>query len=362
MQHKITQNVNTGKGQSRHPLSSGAYFDARHESTHTSNIDTSEYTPMRAAALVKPAQRRRIRHEKPAKITVYADMITVKYPDYANGVIDRDRTFSGGGIRGNICGFSRASRKRMIEFMAKVRNYGDMYFVTMTYDDMSWLQKHDDHHSDFEAFRRRFERAFPNFRAIWRVEVKERLSGILKGNNVPHFHLLVFTNRRDSDEDKEANEQGLQAWGVGAWGEILHAENPSFTTYGFHVNQVRSRKHAYSYVSKYIAKMDEDGIEAGRRWGRIGQFDTTSSESLVLSDDEALEFKRMVRKWLKNRNKEFQRKLARTRNCTGYSIFGLGDTLQNGTNAGLFSLFSRMVIQAKFDVGERIAREAGKGD
>ena len=288
-------------------------------------------------------------------------MLKVTSPDSLNGKMDRRTDFAGGGIRGDIVGFSRASRKRMIEFMAKVRNQGDMYFVTMTYDDMSWLLKHDDHHSDFEAFRRRFERAFPNWSAIWRVEVKERQTGALQGQNVPHFHLLVFTHRSDDDETKEAHAHGLQAWGVSAWGQILQAENPHFQNYGFHVQPVRNRKHAYSYVSKYIGKVDDDRIQAGRRWGRIGDFDTSCSETITLTDDEAIAFKRLVKRWLRNRNKGFSRRFNRGGKVSGYTVFGLGDTETEGTLRDMFGGYNQFIVEVKRQSHCQREQERGYG-
>jgi len=265
----------------------------------------------------------------------------------------------GGGIRGDIVGFSRAARKRMIEFMAKVRDEGDMYFVTMTYDDMSWLIKSNAHHDDFEAFRRRFERAFPNWKAIWRVEVKERKSGILTGQNVPHFHLLVFTGRHDDEQTQEAHAMGLQAWGVSAWGQILQTENSHFQEYGFHVSPVRNRKHAYSYVSKYIGKQDNDTIPCGRRWGRIGKFDTSHSETLTITEDEAIAFKRLVKRWLKNRNPKFAKRFAKVQSGAGFSVFGLGDCMYTTQHFGILCGYDQFIVEVRRQSAEREQRERG---
>lgn len=343
-------------------LSSGAYFDSQYENTHTARTTSDEHSSAWNIQRVTSAQNRRIRHEQPNKITVYADMIKVSMPEAINGVRDRDRSNAGGGIRGDVVGFSRASRKRMLEFMAKVRDQGDMYFVTMTYDDDSWLFKHDDHHADFEAFRRRFERAFPNWKAIWRVEVKERKSGKLLDSRVPHFHLLVFTGRNDDDETKEANAVGLQAWGISAWGNILQAENPHFEKYGFHCTVVRSRKHAYSYVSKYIGKCDEDDISCGRRWGRIGKFDCSYSETITLTDDEAVYFKRLVKRWLRNRNKGYASRFSKQAKSQGYTVFGIGDTGSDGVMHGLFGGYNQFIVEVTRWSAEKGQRERGVGD
>lgn len=349
-------------------LSSPAYFPASPKSLKhrlKRNPDIRQYTARRALGMVQPAQNRRIPHEQPAHVAIHRDMIKMTMPDYANGKKARP-----GADRGVIRGFSRASRKRMIEFMASIRGAtGDMYFVTMTYDDWSWLRKPTDHHDDFEAFRKRFERAFPNWRAIWRVEVKTRQSGILTGSKVPHFHLLIFTGRNDDDATKEANSEGFRAWGVRVWGEILQTQNPSFEKYGYHVTPVRSRKHAASYVSKYIGKVDDDDISCGRRWGRIGQFDTRSSERVLLAYDEAIELKRLIRRWLRNKGaatppptnpKEYKkwlqrlkasRKLAanfaRYQAASGFTVFGLGDGALESADALLWHGAAQLIEAAK---------------
>ena len=358
----VAQQVAAVKSALRQDLSTVAYFAVKHENTHTPGLVSSEYTSQRNMRRVKPSQTRRIKHVKPVKIAVYADMIKVSIPDEINGKVSRRTDFSGGGIRGNISGFSRASRKRMIEFMAKIRNDGDMYFITMTYDDWSWLKKSDDHHNDFEAFRKRFERAFPNWKAIWRVEIKERLSGILTGSKVPHFHLLVFTGRNDDEDTKTAYSEGLRVWGIENWGAIIQPESDYFEDYGFHVTPVRNRKMAYSYVAKYIGKQDNDNISCGRRWGRIGQFDCGASEIIFLSEDETLELRRLVRKWLKRRQPKFAKRYAKMSVSSGFTVFGLGDTGQNEKRYTLSGGAYSIIWAAKDIIANKRTEERGYGD
>lgn len=289
-------------------------------------------------------------------------MITAKIPDYANGSKLRNTEYANGGIRGNVSGFSRASRKRMIELMAKVRNTGDILFLTLTYDDMAWLVKSDDHHADFEAFRRRFERAFPHWRAIWRIEVKQRKSGMLRSMHVPHFHLLVFTGR--TDDANEKNVESFRAWGADAWQAITKSKTPAHLLYGFHVTRLRNRRMAHSYVSKYIGKRDDDGMEIGRRWGRIGRFNTTASEEFLLSDDENVEFKRIVRRWLKTRTKSraFVKTWCRKPSSVGYTVFGLGDTIDGTTSIELMPPVAVFIAEAKRRCRENAERGRGYGD
>lgn len=340
-------------------LSGVAYSPVSTKVQHKPHTTRETHTARWNMVHVTPAQTRRIALEKPYKVTAYADMLKVETLPVENGVIERDSSRRGGGIRGTVSGFSKASRKRMIEFMAKVRNQGTMLFLTLTYDDMAWLVKSDAHHSDLEAFRKRFERAYPTWCALWRVEVKTRKSGILEGQDVPHFHMLIWTNEQHGDPDRCAAL--FWKWGNVAWHEITGSAAPEHLEYGFHVTALKSRKHAYSYVSKYVAKEDDDTLEIGRRWGRIGNFDTSAGEVFRFNQDEYIEFRRLVKRWLRNRSTHYSRRFARQSSNKGCSVFGLGDTSAGHTNGSLFGVCWQAVTAAKCAAGERTRKRDGAG-
>lgn len=358
----VTHSGKSDKGQSRHPLTSGAYFDAKHENTHTPNPNISEYTSQSAMRLIHPAQKRRILHDKPAKISVYADMVKVSYPDYANGRVERDKSHTGGGIRGNIAGFSRASRKRMLEFMARVRDKASMLFLTMTYPDDYPPDDPEAWHADFEAFRHRFERAYPTYRALWRMELVERKSGENMGFIAPHYHMIIYTEGVYDETITAIICDDFWAWCSNNWFEIANYDAEEHLFHGVHCTMVRSRKHALAYVSKYIGKEQDDGIEAGRRWGRIGRFDTSPSETVMLSNDEAIEFRRLVKKWLVNRKSGFSKRISRLAIGAGYSVFGLGDALTDGAVVTINSGAGRLIWHAQEISLDKKRCERGVGD
>jgi len=335
------------KGTIAPPLSSGAYFDT---STNVENRGTPFGTFRRGHEYYQAMRRsNRVQRGNASqmqwRVDVHADMLRIRRPRELTGLPKPEG--AGGGLRGTVTGFSRASRKRMIEFMASVRNTGSMLFLTMTYDDMAWLTHWGTHHDHFEAFRRRFERKYPNWRCVWRVEFQERKSGILIGNKVPHFHLLVFMDGDYEQKAHEAQTQLFSEWGADAWQEITQSTDANHLTYGFHVTPVRNRKHAYSYVSKYVAKAESDDINSGRRWGRIGRFDTSSSETIQLSEDENIILRRLVRRWLKNRSKQFAQKFSKYGIGTGYSVFGIGDTSSKNGCHDIFAGFAQFIVETK---------------
>lgn len=240
-------------------------------------------------------------------------------------------------IRGAVRGFSRAARKRMIEFMASIRNEGSMLFMTLTYPDILPLDDPDCWKRHFENFRDRLEHHYPEFRAIWRMELQDRKSGESEGAIAPHFHLLLFMPAIP-DTALDLAAETLQVAFVQMWHAVIETYDEKHLEHGCHISPVRSVKHAMKYVSKYIAKEEQDSYEFGRRWGRIGKFDTSASVTILLTQDEYVLFKRLVRKWLKSRAKrtnkktgevtynQYHKRFARQSCWKGCAIFGMGDT------------------------------------
>lgn len=156
----------------------------------------------------------------------------------------------GGGVRGEITGFSRASRKRLLELAARLDVSGVIRpkFITLTMRAIvppavakRWL----------DSWFKRLRRLCPAASAIWRLEFQKRGS--------PHFHLLVF---------------GLPHWDKlelqRAWGEIINESRP-FTRIDAVRHGVRG---VITYAAKYMGKVPgvRSGLDnvtylTGRLWG-----------------------------------------------------------------------------------------------
>ena len=98
---------------------------------------------------------------------------------------------SGCGPRGEIVEFTPASRRRMLELLAKVEQAAVPLAFTLTYPDNFPLYR-EDYKGHLEAFCDRMQRRWPGAAIIWKLEFKERQSGKNKGKIAPHYHLLVF--------------------------------------------------------------------------------------------------------------------------------------------------------------------------
>lgn len=133
--------------------------------------------------------------------------------------------------RGVIRTFSRASRRRLMRFMArlKVRKIRAT-FLTLTFTEMV---THERAKTVFKRFSMRLRRKFPLLSVVWRLEYQPKRGAI-------HFHLLCF--------NLPFWEQALvqKSW------EDCTEEATSIVD----IRLIHGARSVMGYVSKYIAKVD----------------------------------------------------------------------------------------------------------
>jgi len=223
-----------------------------------------------------------------------------------------------------VKGFSDKSRKRMIDFIAKTVDTPDL-FCTLTYSDDIVENAHVNLHRDLEVFRKRLERAYAGIRAVWRVEFVPRKSGAFYGKLQPHFHLLVWLPKSLQYNEIELilKDDGAmwRAW----WHDLTGSTNSEHLRYyGCQVQKCMSRKHAYAYVSKYVAKGADENITAGRRWGVIGKFEHPVDIDTGLTARAYIELKRMLNRYMKRKCPKFYKQFRKMSIHLGSSVYGLG--------------------------------------
>lgn len=162
--------------------------------------------------------------------------------------------FVGGGRRGRVVGFSKASRRRLLRKLSRLDDTRPK-FITLTYPseypDAQTAKRH------LRAFLQRVRRRVPEASAVWRLEFQDR--------GAPHFHLLCYNWPYISFET-------VKSW----WSEIIGVidSQPLFVR----VEQVRSKRGTMYYASKYMSKptarpaagafFNYDAyLYAGRVWG-----------------------------------------------------------------------------------------------
>lgn len=251
------------------------------------------------------------------KVSVFADMVDVQ------GLNPPKREFVPS-TKQKLKGLSDKARHSMIEFLAKIIEVPD-FFVTMTYSDDVAYQAYLKMHGHFEIFRKRLERRYPNIRAMWRIEFVTRKSGVLTGTLIPHFHLLIWLPESMTEYEKECLLAGEGQQWRNWWHEITHSSDMHHKAkYGVKVEAIKSRRHAYAYCSKYLAKDTFENVEAGRRWGRIGKFEQPTEAEALLTGREYIHFKRLLNAYIKSKAPKFYKSFRRMNVHTGCSVFGLG--------------------------------------
>lgn len=239
-------------------------------------------------------------HIRP-KVDNYCPISTVEYIEGASLL----RTCKGnklpavgGGGRGGIKGFSKQSRRRLLELIACVRRDADLpCFVTLTYPDQ--FPSVDRAKRDLKIFEQRLQRKFINIGYIWKLEPQKR--------GAPHYHMLIWG----------VDQSDLFMWVVQNWYEI--AGNGDLNHYKFHagalpgsekcVNKVRSFRGVWSYASKYIGKtfeVAEWGKQwVGRFWGVGGRNNIPLGINRILqvTQKQAIQFMRYQRRFMHMRTK-----------------------------------------------------------
>lgn len=167
------------------------------------------------------------------------------------------RGHTGGGVRGEISGFSMASRKRMMIALNKIRESAlrNSKLITLTYHRNEIPA--DKIKQDFKSFRERLRRNHPQGSGIWKLEQQKRGS--------PHFHILWFGGFICKD------------WVARSWNEIAEPGDNSHLAAGTQVESARHADCVGRYLTKYLGKPTSEtapnvrALHGLRYWGFINR-------------------------------------------------------------------------------------------
>jgi hypothetical protein len=238
--------------------------------------------------------------------------------------------------RGQIHGFSRASRRRMMQFLAKVcLDEGLPLFGTTTYPDI-FPDEAEKFKRDLRALIERLKRRFPLVGLLWRLEFKRRKSGVNAGKVAPHFHWLLWNVPRAFDFKAETGQWAkISQAGDGTWretvkfydgGKIATVVKPvsgqdRFTEWlsrnwydvagtgdlkhynaGTNVKVLTSKREVFFYVSKYMGKEESEAGCAcpGRFWGVVNPKNIPMGERRVIgcTGRQAVQLIRFMRRYV----------------------------------------------------------------
>ena len=145
---------------------------------------------------------------------------------------------TGGGARGGITGFSRQSRRRLMNLLNTVtqkawRNQAKM--VTLTYHKNQ--RDHAEAKYHLKRFLQEIKRYDSNYSGVWKLEYQER--------GAIHFHVLLFGPFLDHSYVSQL------------WTRIAEPGNHSHRSAGTEIRSVRNARNCAAYFSKYFSKIIE---------------------------------------------------------------------------------------------------------
>lgn len=166
-----------------------------------------------------------------------------------------------GGIRGEVKGFSAASRRRLMRTIASVKRDAQLpLFITLTYPNSFPDARSSKKHLD--TFWKRFNRAFPGHGSIWKLEPQKR--------GAPHYHILTW----GLEPGDPINFIPAAWYEIAGGGDIKHLHWHMGALGNQHcVQQVYSHNGVMRYASKYLGKTFEvEGWQkVGRYWGVVNR-------------------------------------------------------------------------------------------
>ncbi len=240
--------------------------------------------------------------------------------------------------RGQIRGFSRASRRRMMQFLAKVCLDGLLpLFGTTTYPDI-FPDEAEKFKRDIRALIERLKRRFLMVGLLWRLEFKKRKSGVNAGKVAPHFHWLLWnvplkfdfksetgkwakiSKGRDGkwretvnfyDGDKIATvvnplsgQDRFTEWLSRNWYDIVGTGDLRHYNAGTNVKVLSSKREVFFYVSKYMGKAeDEPGCDCpGRFWGVVNPKNIPMGKRRLIpcTGKQAEQLMRLMRRYIRS--------------------------------------------------------------
>jgi hypothetical protein len=239
--------------------------------------------------------------------------------------------------RGKIQEFSRASRRRMMQCLAKVVLEEALLpqFATTTYPDI-FPEEAEKFKRDIQTLIERIKRRFPGVGLLWRLEFKVRKSGKNKGKVAPHLHWLLWNVPRSFDFKPEpgkwakisrgrdgtwretvkfydgdriattvkplSGQDRFTEWLSRNWYDVVGTGELKHYRAGTNVKVLTSRREVFFYVSKYLGKVETESAcsHPGRFWGVVNPKNIPMGKRVVVACTgmQAAKLMRFMRRYI----------------------------------------------------------------
>jgi hypothetical protein len=238
--------------------------------------------------------------------------------------------------RGQIHAFSRASRRRMMLYLATLWLDGLLpLFGTTTYPDI-FPEDAEKFKRDLQTLIERLKRRFPGIGLLWRLEFKKRKSGVNVGKIAPHFHWLLWNVPSKFDYKAEtgkwakvsqakdgswretvkfydgekiatvvnpvSGQDRFTEWLSRNWYDVVGTGEKKHFNAGTNVKVLTSKREVFFYVSKYMGKIEEDEGCAcpGRFWGVVNpkNIPTGERKRIYCTGKQATQLMRFMRRYI----------------------------------------------------------------
>jgi hypothetical protein len=158
-------------------------------------------------------------------------------------------------------------------------------FLTLTYPESFPTDPHV-YKGHLRAFLKRLRRAYGARAVIWRLEWQRR--------GAPHFHVLIFDL---------VGVGSFKDWCLSSWSTVCDSGDSKHETHGVDVSPMRTWAGVRSYLSKYIAKVDDGSREphdlVGRVWGvEDAALLVETPVSWTIGYRAAIRLRRTMQKWV----------------------------------------------------------------
>lgn len=187
--------------------------------------------------------------------------------------------------KGDITTFSRSSRLRLMRKMNRVQTQllGEPIFITLTHRHGTLSHK-EFQYAFLKKFLPKLPEIIPEVACMWRLEPHR--------NGKPHYHMICWSfNKKITIESEYYHRQIRQAWR-----DAIGQHDRAAELYSCDIEALGSHRKIMSYVSKYLAKEDDNvgkKIE-GRRWATSKNLPCSAISEVLLTREQLADFKQIV--------------------------------------------------------------------